>query len=84
VPLELGAPGSAAGAAETLADQVGGLDVVVLCAGHKVVTPFGRISAEEWACGPRDQPQRRLLRLAGAGAAGATRGGRTIPVLPDM
>ena len=48
VPLELGAPESVAGAAETLADQVGGLDVVVLCAGHNVVTPFGRITAEEW------------------------------------
>ena len=45
VPLELGAPGSVAGAAETLADQVGGLDVVVLCAGHNVVTPFGQVSA---------------------------------------
>ena len=46
--LELGVPGSAAEAAETLADQVGGLDVVVLCAGHNVVTPFGRIGVEEW------------------------------------
>jgi 3-oxoacyl-[acyl-carrier protein] reductase len=35
-------------AAEMLSAQVGGLDVVVLCAGHNVVTPFSRITGQEW------------------------------------
>jgi NAD(P)-dependent dehydrogenase (short-subunit alcohol dehydrogenase family) len=48
VPLELGRPDSASEAAEALSAQVGGLDAVVLCAGHNVVTPFGQITAEEW------------------------------------
>jgi 3-oxoacyl-[acyl-carrier protein] reductase len=48
VPLELGRPESAATAAETLSAQVGGLDVVVLCAGHNVVTPFSQITVQEW------------------------------------
>jgi NAD(P)-dependent dehydrogenase (short-subunit alcohol dehydrogenase family) len=46
--LELGRLESATGAAETLSAQVGSLDVVVLCAGYNVITPFGRISVEEW------------------------------------
>jgi 3-oxoacyl-[acyl-carrier protein] reductase len=48
VQLELGRPESATTAAEMLSAQVGGLDVVVLCAGHNVVTPFSRITGQEW------------------------------------
>jgi 3-oxoacyl-[acyl-carrier protein] reductase len=48
VPLDLGQPESAATAAESLAAEVGGLDAVVLCAGHNVVTPFDRITVQEW------------------------------------
>ena len=48
VPLELDRPESATTAAEALAAQVGGLDTVVLCAGHNVVTPFGQITVQEW------------------------------------
>jgi hypothetical protein len=44
VPLELDRPESATTAAEALAAQVGGLDTVVLYAGHNVVTPFGQIT----------------------------------------
>ena len=35
--------------ARALADEVGGLDVVVLCAGRNVVTPVAEISPQEWA-----------------------------------
>ena len=49
LPLDLGQPESATRAAEALSAQVGGLDAVVLCAGHNVVTPFDRITAEEMA-----------------------------------
>ena len=48
VPLELGRPVSATTAAESLSAQVGGLDAVVFCAGHNVVTPFSRITVQEW------------------------------------
>jgi 3-oxoacyl-[acyl-carrier protein] reductase len=48
VPLALDRPESATTAAETLTAQVGGLDVVVLSAGHNVVTPLGRITVQEW------------------------------------
>jgi 3-oxoacyl-[acyl-carrier protein] reductase len=48
VPLELRRPQSATEAADSLSAQLGSLDAVVLCAGHNVVTPFGRITAEEW------------------------------------
>jgi 3-oxoacyl-[acyl-carrier protein] reductase len=48
VPLELGRHESVTEAADALSAQVGSLDAVVLCAGHNVVTPFGRITAEEW------------------------------------
>jgi 3-oxoacyl-[acyl-carrier protein] reductase len=48
VPLDLGRPESVTEAADALSAQVSGLDAVVLCAGHNVVTPFGRITAEEW------------------------------------
>jgi len=48
VPLELGRHESVTEAADALSAQVGNLDAVVLCAGHNVVTPFGRITAEEW------------------------------------
>jgi 3-oxoacyl-[acyl-carrier protein] reductase len=48
VPLELRRPESATEAADALSAQLGRLDAVVLCAGHNVVTPFGRITAEEW------------------------------------
>jgi NAD(P)-dependent dehydrogenase (short-subunit alcohol dehydrogenase family) len=34
--------------ARSLAEEVGGLDVVVLCAGRNVVTPLGEISPQEW------------------------------------
>jgi 3-oxoacyl-[acyl-carrier protein] reductase len=48
VPLELGRPESATEASNALSAQVGGLDAVVLCAGHNLITPFGRITADEW------------------------------------
>jgi len=48
VPFELRRPESATGLADTLSAQVGSLDAVVLCAGHNVVTPFSRITVEEW------------------------------------
>ena len=48
VPLDLERAESATGAAEALSAHVGGLDAVVLCAGHNVVTPFDRITPEEW------------------------------------
>jgi 3-oxoacyl-[acyl-carrier protein] reductase len=36
-------------AAQALAGEVGGVDVVVLCAGRNIVTPLAEISPEEWA-----------------------------------
>lgn len=48
VPLDLARPESSAEAANALRAEVGTLDAVVLCAGRNVVTPFGRIGAEEW------------------------------------
>jgi NAD(P)-dependent dehydrogenase (short-subunit alcohol dehydrogenase family) len=43
------APGSCLWSwADTLSAQVGSLDAVMLCAGHNVVTPFGRITVDEW------------------------------------
>ncbi|NMH99570.1 SDR family NAD(P)-dependent oxidoreductase [Pseudonocardia acidicola] len=48
VPLDLARPESVRAAADTLAAAAGDLDVLVLNAGHNVVTPFDRISVEEW------------------------------------
>ena len=47
-PLDLGAPELASRDALALVSTVGELDVLVLCAGHNVVTPYRQISAEEW------------------------------------
>jgi 3-oxoacyl-[acyl-carrier protein] reductase len=47
-PLDLSAPELAARDALALASELGGLDVLVLCAGRNVVTPYSQISADEW------------------------------------
>ena len=72
VRLELDRPEAATTAAEALAAQVGGLDTVVLCAGHNVVTPFGQITVQDGRRSSRST-QRRLLGPAGAGAVGPPR-----------
>lgn len=48
VPLDLRDPASAGSAADAVAAGAGGLDALVLCAGHNVVTPFERVTVEEW------------------------------------
>lgn len=35
-------------AAQQVGEQTGGLDVIILCAGQNIVTPFGEISPAEW------------------------------------
>jgi len=35
-------------AAQQIAAEVAGLDALVLCAGHNIITPFERLDAEEW------------------------------------
>src|ERR687886_131152 len=47
--LDLGDIAGAGPAAQVLAGEVGGVDVVVLCAGRNIVTPLAEISPEEWA-----------------------------------
>ena len=46
--LDLSAPGSASRDAGALASTLGDIDVLVLCAGHNVVTPYREIGADEW------------------------------------
>jgi 3-oxoacyl-[acyl-carrier protein] reductase len=41
-------PESAARDAEALVTELDGLDILVLCAGHNVVTPYDQITADEW------------------------------------
>jgi 3-oxoacyl-[acyl-carrier protein] reductase len=47
--LDLGDVANVAPRARALAEEVGGLDVVVLCAGRNIVTPVTEISPQEWA-----------------------------------
>jgi len=47
-PLDLSTPESAARDAQALVSELGGLDILVLCAGHNVVTPYEQITADEW------------------------------------
>ena len=47
--LDLADVAAVAPAARALADEIGGADVVVLCAGRNIVTPLPEISPEEWA-----------------------------------
>jgi 3-oxoacyl-[acyl-carrier protein] reductase len=47
-PLDLGTPDRATRGAQAVLSELGGLDVVVLSAGHNVVTPYGEITADEW------------------------------------
>jgi 3-oxoacyl-[acyl-carrier protein] reductase len=48
LPLDLRSPDSVTRAAEELSASVGPLGVVVVSAGHNVITPFERIGAPEW------------------------------------
>jgi 3-oxoacyl-[acyl-carrier protein] reductase len=47
-PVDLSSPGLAARDARALVSELGALDVLVLCAGHNVVTPPDQITADEW------------------------------------
>lgn len=47
--LDLSTPEQAAAGAGALVADLDGLDILVLCAGRNVVTPYGRISADEWS-----------------------------------
>lgn len=47
-PLDLSVPESAARDALALASDLGGLDVLVLCAGYNVVTPYRQVTPDEW------------------------------------
>jgi 3-oxoacyl-[acyl-carrier protein] reductase len=48
-PLDLGDVTRVGAAARALADEIGGVDVVVLSAGRNIVTPFAEVSPEEWS-----------------------------------
>ncbi|MCU1653149.1 MAG: 3-oxoacyl-[acyl-carrier protein] reductase [Pseudonocardiales bacterium] len=48
LPLDLARPESVHAAAGALADAAGALDVLILNAGQNIVTPFDRITVEEW------------------------------------
>lgn len=48
-PLELGRREQVADSARRALDEVGTLDLVVLCAGRNIVTPFEQVTASEWA-----------------------------------
>jgi 3-oxoacyl-[acyl-carrier protein] reductase len=39
---------SVAEAAQRITAEVAGLDALVLCAGHNLITPFAQVTAEEW------------------------------------
>jgi NAD(P)-dependent dehydrogenase (short-subunit alcohol dehydrogenase family) len=47
--LDLADVAGVGSAAQALAGEVGGVDVVVLCAGRNIVTPLAEVSPEEWA-----------------------------------
>lgn len=47
-PLDLARPDDVARPLGALLDRTGGVDVVVLCAGRNIVTPFGQLTTEEW------------------------------------
>jgi NAD(P)-dependent dehydrogenase (short-subunit alcohol dehydrogenase family) len=47
-PLDLSTAEQAGHDARALIATLGGLDVLVLCAGHNIVTPYGDISPDEW------------------------------------
>ncbi len=46
--MDVGDPAAVSGAVAALGHQVSGLDVVVLCAGLNVVTPFAQLTPVEW------------------------------------
>jgi len=46
--LDLSAAAGAARDAQAVVSTVGRVDVVVVCAGHNVVTPYRQITADEW------------------------------------
>jgi 3-oxoacyl-[acyl-carrier protein] reductase len=46
--LDLSTPEQATQGAGELVDDLDGLDILVLCAGRNVVTPYRQISADEW------------------------------------
>jgi 3-oxoacyl-[acyl-carrier protein] reductase len=46
--LDLRQPKSVTTATKTVSTDVGELDVIVLCAGHNVITPAHRVSEREW------------------------------------
>ncbi len=48
-PLDLSTSESAARDAHALVSELGGLDILILCAGYNVVTPYDQITAAEWA-----------------------------------
>jgi 3-oxoacyl-[acyl-carrier protein] reductase len=48
-PLDLSTADQARHDALALVATLGELDVLVLCAGHNIVTPYNEISADEWA-----------------------------------
>jgi hypothetical protein len=48
-PLDLSTAEQAGQDARALVVTLGGLDILVLCAGHDIVTPYREIRADEWA-----------------------------------
>jgi 3-oxoacyl-[acyl-carrier protein] reductase len=46
--MDVSDAGAVAAAIEGLRSQVAQLDVLVLCAGHNIVTPFAQLAPEEW------------------------------------
>lgn len=47
--MDIGDPASIAAAVGQVKEQVPGLDIVILCAGHNIVTPFAQITPDEWS-----------------------------------
>jgi 3-oxoacyl-[acyl-carrier protein] reductase len=47
-PMDLSQPGQVVQAAKRIQDSVSALDILVLCAGQNIVTPFEAITPEEW------------------------------------
>ncbi|MEZ5184543.1 MAG: SDR family oxidoreductase [Candidatus Nanopelagicales bacterium] len=47
-PLDLSTPEATIRDARELLAQVGAIDVLVVCAGHNIVTPYSGITADEW------------------------------------
>ena len=46
--FDIGDATAVAAAIRAVGEQTGGFDVLILCAGHNIVTPFADISPEEW------------------------------------